>query len=204
MIWDFCATRLFLFFLMEFVHFLPWNESEKARLSWYWISIQGQLVCGKKKNYLEIRAFGETFIPFEIYWYITSNHITCQITQCLCRRPKAGSIRSLTQYRLAVFEWSWRRRERNWKILTPYGDGRNGSSQHQRERGLSCFVWWAERLDGGLEQRCIPSPINKPPKTNSSTPQRRRWDSETRSEGRQVSRKNDIYDRGHWETSCNR
>lgn len=204
MIWDFCATRLFLFFFNGVCTFFALKRIWKSPIELI-LNFHSRTACvWKKKNYLEIRAFSETFIPFEIYWYITSNHITCQITQCLCRRPKAGSIRSLTQYRLAVFEWSWRRREQNWKILTPYGDGRNGSSQHQRERGLSCFVWWAERLDGGLEQRCIPSPINKPPKTNSSTPQRRRWDSETRSEGRQVSRKNDIYDRGHWETSCNR
>lgn len=188
---------------MEFVNFLPWNESEKARLSWYWISIQGQLVCGKK-NYLEIRAFSETFIPFEIYWYITSNHITAKLHNVCADGPKQVAFaHSQNIDRLCSSEVEEGGSETE-KFLTPYGDGRNGSSQHQRERGLSCFVWWAERLDGGLEQRCIPSPINKPPKTNSSTPQRRRWDSETRSEGRQVSRKNDIYDRGHWETSCNR
>ncbi len=131
----------------------------------------------------------------ELVYNLEPHH--CKITQCLCTRPKAGSVCSRTQYRSAVLKWSSRRERAKQKFLTPHGDRRNSSSQHQREGGLSCSVWWAERLETAWSSGVFLPPINKPPKTNSSTPQRGRWDSETRGKGRQVSGKNDICDRGH-------
>lgn len=122
----------------------------------------------EKKKYLEITAFNETFIPLGLNWYITSNRIAAKITQCLCTRPKAGSSR--TQYRSAVLKWSSRRRERSRKILTPHGDGRSSSSQHQRKGGLSCSVWWAERLEAAWSSRVFLPPINKPPKNKQFHP----------------------------------
>lgn len=142
---------------MEFVNFLPWNESEKARLSWYWISIQGQLVCGKKK------LLRNTCIQWNIhsFWNILVYNLKphhCQITQCLCRRPKAGSIRSLTKYRSAVFEWSWRRRERNWKIFDSlWGREKRLISAPKRKRAVMfCVMSWKTRRGPGAAVYSFP------------------------------------------------
>lgn len=98
---------------------------------------------------------------------------------------------------------SWRgvQEEENKKnkktIWLPLGTGETAHLSTKDRGGLSCFVWWAEKTRCGLEQRYIPSRINKPPKTHGSTQKRRRWDSETRGKDRQVSGETDVCDRGH-------
>lgn len=118
------------------------------------------------------------------------------------RRPRAGSICTLSQYWSAVLKRSSRRREQSKKFWLPMGTGETAHLTTKERGGLSCFVWWAERLDVAWSSGIFHPPINKLPKANGSTPQRGSWDSQTRGEGRQVSKKTDIYDRGHYETSC--
>lgn len=65
------------------------------------------------------------------------------------------------------------------KILTPCGDRRYSSSQHQREGGLSCSAWWAERLEAAWSSGVFFPPINKPPKNKQFHPTEKemgRWD----------------------------
>ena len=140
----------------------------------------------------------------EIIWNIHSSQSElvynlerhrCKITQCLCTRPKAGSVCSRTQYRSAVLKWSSRRRERSRNFWLPMGTGETAHLSTKEKEG--CHVPCDELKDSrrpGAAGYSFP-PVNKPPKTNSSTPRRRRRDSETRGKGRQVSAKSDICDK---------
>lgn len=70
--------------LREFANFLPSDDSEKANLI---VNFHPRTACASN-NYLEMSAFSETFIPFEIYWYIASNHITAKLHNVCADGPK--------------------------------------------------------------------------------------------------------------------
>lgn len=103
----------------------------------------------------------------------------CRSTHCLCTQSKAGSVCLRTQYWSAVSKMKFKKERTRQKILTPCGDRRYSSSQHQREGGLSCSAWWAERLEAAWNSGVFFPPINKPPKNKQFHPTEKemgRWD----------------------------
>lgn len=76
-----------------------------------WISIKGVFMTEKTRQPLQ-RSF--------LLAWINLKPRQCKITQCLCSRFKAGSVRSqLLAHRSAVFQWCSRRREPGRKFWLP-------------------------------------------------------------------------------------
>jgi len=131
------------------------------------------------KKYFEVTALNETWTLLGLNWYTTSNHIPAKLHNVCVHGPKQVGV--APAHSIDPLSWSevqqGERARQN--ILTPHGDRRNSSSLHQREGGLSCSVWWAERLEAAWSSRVFLPPINKPPKNKQFHPTEKetgQWD----------------------------
>lgn len=110
----------------------------------------------------------------------------------MCIRAEADCAGSSRAVLIGCLEMKFKteREGARQKILTPLGDRRGGSVQHQREGGLSCSPWWAERLEAAWNSGVFLPPVNKPrkkkqkPKKNQTAPPHREGDGTARQEGR--------------------
>lgn len=123
--------------------------------------------------------------PFGLNRYITSNQITAKLDNVCVHGPK--QVAFARAHSIDPLSWSevqeGESQAENFRL--PMGTGRNSSSQHQREGGLSCSVWWAERLEAAWSSGVFLPPINKPPKNKQFHPTEKemgQWDKRGRAD----------------------
>lgn len=100
----------------------------------------------------------------------------CKIIQGLCRRPRAGSLCTLS---ICCLQLKFKTEGEKQHSFALHGDRRNRSSLRQTEGGLSCFCVMSWKTRGVLEQQAIPFPRKQTSKNKQFHPTKKemgQWD----------------------------